>query len=145
MTPDDATTPTGPRIAALSEAERAWVDGHLAALVADGIAPHDLAGLGALFDARLAEWSAAGDAARGDPNDLINRIGVGLGEHIRLRCGLRWVIATDEHGTDLAIHGEPGAILVFPAGMVAARWVAREAGALPPLAEAIVERVDQIR
>jgi hypothetical protein len=47
--------------------------------------------------------------------------------------------------TELALHGQPGHIVLFPANLVAKRWVAGETAVLPGLAAELIERVTQIR
>lgn len=46
--------------------------------------------------------------------------------------GLTWVIATDEHGSDLAVYGLPGTgdVLLYPLNFVAKRWERHEANFL---------------
>src|SRR5262245_56372508 len=34
---------------------------------------------------------------------------------------MRWVVVTDEHGTDIAVHGAPGDVLVFPTSVIGKR------------------------
>lgn len=102
----------------------------------------DSASLGAHFDQQLQRWSRAASV---DPNPLINRIGSGLGEQLVRRAGLRWVVASDAQGTEIAVHGQPGDILLYPTNIVAKRWVANEYGFLPALVTAVLERLGQIR
>ena len=54
---------------------------------------------------------------------------VGQGRTSNPGAGLRWVIAADKHGADLAVFGLPGSgdVLVYPANFVAKRWEWREA------------------
>ncbi|GAA5122471.1 hypothetical protein [Haloechinothrix salitolerans] len=58
---------------------------------------------------------------------------------------LRWVDASDALGTEIAVHGQPGDILLYPTNIVAKRWVAHEYGFLPTLVAAALERLGQIR
>ncbi|WP_116946953.1 DUF3806 domain-containing protein [Jiangella endophytica] len=131
-----------PTITELDDAERAWVAERLALL---GRADGDIVALGAAYDAALRGWTSVPPEERPDPNELINRLGVGFGEHVRRRAGLAWVVASDEHGTELALHGQPGDVLLYPANLVAKRWVAGETGVLPDLAAALIEQVTSIR
>jgi hypothetical protein len=127
----------------LTDAERVWIDAHLNALTAAGV--NGIAGLGGHYDLQLSEWLSRPESDRPDPNEMINRLGVGFGEYVRRASDTRWVIATDQHGTELALHGEPGNILMFPTNMVAKRWVAGEVGALPALASATARSIDEFR
>ena len=60
---------------------------------------------------------------------------------------LKWVIATDEHGGDLAVFGLPGAgdVLVYPANFVAKRWERRETDFLVRSYGEIVGTVHSLR
>ena len=57
------------------------------------------------------------------------------------------VIATDEHGTELAVYGLPnrGDVLVYPANFVAKRWEQRETNFLEEAYRRIAEDVRAIR
>lgn len=131
-----------PSITELNEAERARVAESLAAL---GRSDGDIIALGAAYDAALRGWMSVPPDQRPDPNELITRLGIGFGEHVRRQTGLAWVLAGDEHGAELALHGQPGDVLLYPANLVAERWVAGETGVLPGLAAALIERVTGIR
>lgn len=126
----------------LNDAERAWVAETLAAL---GRSDGDIVALGAAYDAALRGWTSVSPDERPDPNGLINRLGIGFGEHVRRQTGLAWVIAADEHGTELALHGQPGDVLLYPANLVAKRWVAGDTGVLPELAATLIEQVARIK
>ena len=41
-------------------------------------------------------------------------------------CDLKWVVVTDEQGTEIAIHGQPGDVLIFPPNFVAKRYVNKQ-------------------
>jgi len=41
---------------------------------------------------------------------------------------MRWGVAADAHGTELAVLGPVGDLLVYPANAVGTRWAARESG-----------------
>lgn len=136
---------SGPAITELNDAERAWIAESLASLREAGIADGDIVALGAAYDHALGGWLAMPLEERPDPNDVVNRFGIGFGEHLRHHTGLAWVIASDEYGTELALHGQPGDVLLHPANLVAKRWVAGETGVLPALAAGLIERLAQVR
>jgi hypothetical protein len=75
----------------------------------------------------------------------VNAIGVAFGQHLAGRAELEWVIATDDQGSDLALHGQPGDILVYPANAVAKRVVDGEHAFIRPLLEALVDSIEQRR
>src|SRR5262245_55438096 len=70
---------------------------------------------------------------RTDPNPLINMVGLAFGQRLVDELGLEWAVVTDEYGTEIAVHGEPGDILVFPTNLVAKRWESGEASFLAKL------------
>src|SRR5256885_11936526 len=120
--------PKGPKVEPLSQAELAWRDNQLAvaALIAERYTeanetPPSLDRL----DACVTGW-LADDDSRVDVNRLVNAVGVAFGVHLANHAALDWVIATDEQGSDLALHGEPGNIILFPANAVAKRITAGE-------------------
>ena len=55
-------------------------------------------------------------------NAIINLVGVGVGQHLVAELGLEWAVVVDEYGTDLAVTGQPGNIVVTPTSFVAKRW-----------------------
>jgi hypothetical protein len=74
-------------------------------------------------------WTTFGGALResgDDPNAIINMIGLAFGQVLVDRLGLAWVVATDEHGTEIALHGELGDLLVYPTNLVGKRWASGE-------------------
>src|SRR6185312_10210548 len=81
----------------------------------------------AALDRAFAAWLASEPAAA-DVNAIINCVGIALGQALVETVGLQWVVATDEYGIELAVHGLPnrGDVLVYPANFVAKRWERRE-------------------
>jgi hypothetical protein len=122
------------KIDELSENEVAWVKTQLENALkfvedfspADSAQPLNLAAL----DRAYAAWIDSGPTEVPLINATINCVGVAFGQILLDGVGLelRWVIATDEYGTDLAVYGLPnqGDILVYPATFVAKRWETRE-------------------
>ena len=82
----------------------------------------------AALDRAFKAWISADPKDVDDINGVINAVGVAFGQFLVEGAGLRWVIATDEHGSDLAVFGLPSAgdVLVYPANFVAKRWERRE-------------------
>jgi hypothetical protein len=89
----------------------------------DPVAPFTMAALDRAFAAWLASEPAAPDV-----NAIINCVGIAFGQALVDRVGLQWVVAMDEYGTELAVHGlaHQGDVLVYPANFVAKRWERRE-------------------
>ena len=125
----------------LNEGERDWVDARVGALRQVGVDARDAESLGQFYDRALADWLATPEGDRPDPNALVNMIGVGLGECILGRVDLRWVIATDEFGTELALHREGNEVLVYPPTMVGKRWSERTSGFIPDLVDEVARSV----
>ena len=117
------------KIEAISNAERAWVAAQLtsASEFVGAFSPNDTGqalSLAAL-DRAFGAWMRSGAADdTGNANKIINSVGVAFGRLLVEDLGLEWVIATDEHGSDLAVYGLPGTgdVLVYPANFVAKRW-----------------------
>jgi hypothetical protein len=59
-------------------------------------------------------------------NDMINMIGLAFGQFFVDYRGLEWIAVKDNHGTDIAVHGNPGDTLIFPTNFVAKRYERQE-------------------
>lgn len=82
----------------------------------------------AVLDRAFKAWLAKDPTDANEINAVINAVGVVFGDHLVEGTGLKWVIATDPHGSDLAVYGLPGSgdVLVYPANLIAKRWERRE-------------------
>jgi hypothetical protein len=137
-----------PRIEPLSEGERKWIEAHLRiarSFVAlyTGVEPSGALPTPDVLDAAWAGWLPQWEAQ--DPNAIINAVGMVIGEHLIAALGLMWVVATDEHGSELAVHGEPCNVLVFPANLVGKRFASRTTGFIAPLLEQMIQDVRRMR
>ena len=110
------------RVDELNEAERAWIASLLAELHANRV-EIERDSLSEYFDRLRHGWFATRPRKRPDPNPIVNRTGAGLGDLLVRSLGLRWAIVTDEYGTEMAVHGDVGDILLFPMNAVGKRWV----------------------
>lgn len=142
-----ASNQPGPNVEPLRESETAWRDKQIGAaqLLArrytgesDALPPVDR------LDSTISGW-LDDDPSRVDINVLVNAVGVAFGQHLAIAGQLDWVIATDEHGSDLALHGQPGDILIYPANATAKRVVAGERDFLRPLFSQLLSDVEQRR
>jgi len=133
-------------------AEREWVESnlHLAeelvrtyATTASGASSLTL--LDDAFAAWLASWLDQPEEDRDDPNSFINAFGIAFGQRLVDELGLEWKAVTDADGTEIAVHGQPGDILVFPPNLVAKRFVARETWFLASIYEELARMVDDFR
>jgi hypothetical protein len=140
----------GQRISELSAAERAWVDDNLAAAhryvadaghLLDGTQPLDPPAL----DAAWSFWLQAWPADEEDPNPVINALGLAFGQYLVDRLGLDWKVVEDENGTEIAVHGQVGEVLVFPPNLVAKRLEQRATDFFVPVAGQIEQRVAEVR
>jgi hypothetical protein len=121
-----------PKLSQLNQNERAWIESQIdcasqfvsvfSPIQTD--APLSLANL----DRAFAAWLATDERDTKIVNSIINCVGITFGQSLVDGAKLRWVIASDDHGTDLAVHGLPGKgdILVYPANFVAKRWERKE-------------------
>ncbi len=121
---------TSPKIEPLTGAESAWISTQLknAEDLVGKLSPEDVGKpitieiLDRMFTNWLSSGKDSGDASA--VNHVINAIGVTFGRLLVEGLGLRWVIAIDEHGSDLAVYGLPGSadVVIYPANFVAKRW-----------------------
>jgi hypothetical protein len=139
-----------PRFEPLNDGERAWVADNIAQACTFakkyGGDPEtvDRASLAALdrvwslFTSNLRETG-------GDPNGVINMIGLAFGHHLATTCELSWVVATDEQGSEIALYGQLGEILIYPTNFVAKRWIAGEGAFMERVFEQIQADVTRLR
>lgn len=136
------------KIDELTENEQAWLveQLHGAELFVEAYAPGEGQGLPSLeaLDRAWTAWMAAGETDGTVINGAVNAVGAAFGQWLSEGGVLRWVIATDEHGSDLAVYGLPGRgdILVYPANFVAKRYERRETGFLARSYQQITEQVE---
>lgn len=133
------------RIEPLNQAELAWIGEHLNVLAEAGVDVANARQLSAHYDALLADWLSVSEHQRPDPNPLINLIGLGLGECLTRQTGLSWVVASDDAGTEIALYGQVGDVLIYPTNAVAKRWVAGQAGFIPGFVEQALRSVAAFR
>jgi hypothetical protein len=97
--------------------------------------------LDAAYAAWFTDWRARPAGERDDPNVFDNAFGLAFGQHLVDTLGLEWAIVTDEHGTEIAVHGQPGDVLVFPPNLVAKRLERGEMHFFEPLSREIGAQV----
>ena len=136
-------------ISELNDAEQMWVQDNVAAArryVEDAGHPVDGPPLDpAALDVAWSFWLHGWPADQEDPNPVINAIGLAFGQYLVEHLGLAWKVVEDEFGTEIAVHGDPGDILVFPANLVAKRLESRETDFLVPVAAWMEEQVTMVR
>ena len=120
------------KIYPINASEAAWIKIQLENTVkfVEGFSPEDSeqALRLAALDRAFAAWVASEPTDTDLINAVINYVGIAFGQALVNGMGLEWVIATDEHGSDLAVYGFPGRgdVLIYPANFVAKRWERRE-------------------
>jgi hypothetical protein len=134
----------------LNEAERQHLDGLLEAAralvlaggfpVADGELPTPVQ-----LDRCFVSWAAEPIETRVHANDVVNAFGAALGAHLCGRLGLRWILVSDEYGTEFAVNGDPDDILIFPINATAKRLDRGETRFFEEFIEAVVRQVQEIR
>ena len=79
-------------------------------------------------------------------NSVINAVGIAFGQSFVEGIGLSWVVATDEHGSEIAVHGLPGKgdIFIYPTNLVAKRWEHRQTHFLEPTYKRIADEIHSV-
>ena len=138
------------KLSPLTDKEGEWVASQIqaASQFVDAFSPAD-AGQPltlAALDRAFASWLGTDMTDNELVNGSINCVGIAFGQFLVDGVGLAWVIATDQYGTDLAVHGLPGNgdVLVFPANFVAKRWERREINFLENSYQQIADQVQAV-
>lgn len=97
------------------------------------------------FAAWLEAWHGQQEADRDDPNANINVFGLAFGQQLVDGLGFEWKVVGDSDGTEMAVVGQPGDVIVFPPNLVAKRFVARETRFLEDVYEEIAWTCDRLR
>jgi Domain of unknown function (DUF3806) len=139
------------KVEPLTEKENAWISVQLqnASSFVEAYSPSHtgqpvtLAGL----DRAFAAWIATKPTDPKSINAIINCVGVAFGRFLVEGAGFEWVIATDKHGSDLAIYALPGTgdVLVYPTNFVAKRWESRTGNFLAESYDKISAQVQKLR
>ncbi len=134
--------PERPTFSALGDAERDWMAGHLEVIDEFGVDLDRASDVARLYDYFLTLPTEDDFGNRSDANVFINILGTVFGAHLTRRTTLAWAIATDSHGSELVVHDPRGDWLVYPANLIAKRWVTRESGEfIPAVSDDIVARM----
>lgn len=139
-----------PKIEQLTDKEQQWLASQLesAAKFVAAFAPQeaDVPPTLSALDQAFAAWLATNERDTDVINSTVNCIGAAFGQFLVDGIGLNWVIATDEHGSDLAVYGLPGKgdVLVYPANFVAKRWERGETRFLESAYEQIEQHVSTL-
>lgn len=105
----------------------------------------DPAALDDAYAAWFQDWSGQAPGEQEDPNVFVNAFGLAFGQYLVDTLKLGWAVATDEHGTEIAVHGQPGDVLVFPPNLVAKRFERSETQFFQPVYEEMRRQVEALR
>jgi hypothetical protein len=102
-------------ISELTEREKEWLAFQLkvASAFIESFSPSDAShpvSLAAL-DRAFAGWMATQPTESDVINSTINGFGMAFGQTLVDGLGRQWVIATDGHGSEMAVYGLPGTVL----------------------------------
>lgn len=139
--------PTPPEIEPLSISESQWRGQQVEAarqLVERYCGTSEMPPSLASLDAAVAAWFDDEADDRPDVNDLVNAVAVAFGHHLAKAADLSWVLATDERGSEIALHRTAGDVLIYPTNLVAKRIVDDERGFIQPLYDQLAARTRDI-
>jgi hypothetical protein len=140
-TPPEADDPT---LEPLTAAEVDWVRSSIAELSEQDVRFGDIDDLGRHYDEMLNAWLRLDETHRPDPNAIINQIGLAFGQYVADQAKLDWIVATDQHGTEIALHRERGNVLLYPTTLVAKTWAEHQRNTLPALARDMIATVERL-
>jgi hypothetical protein len=123
----DDGRPERPEDAPIGEAERARIDAALARMSEAGWDVDDLQSIATAYD------QAFGADATASPgrDDVVEVVGLAIGEHLVRHGRMDWRIVTDAFGTDLGVVARRRPVSVIPTTIVATRWINGERGWIP--------------
>ena len=78
------------------------------------------------LDEAFARWMDQHDPKKEDPNPFINAFGIAFGQYLVDHDDMKWAVVIDDQGTEMAVHGKPGDVLIFPPNFVSKRYVSRQ-------------------
>lgn len=136
-----------PKLSKPNNTELDWIANNLAAtreLIAefnDSVAEIEPS----LLDSAFAAWLSRHEPDTEDPNPVINAFGIAFGQYLVEQLQLTWTVASDKYGTEMAVHGQPGNILIYPLNLVAKRYTARETGFFVPLFSEFQNQIETVR
>jgi Domain of unknown function (DUF3806) len=140
--PADQVDQVDPVLEPLTTAEVDWVRSSIAELGEQDVRFGDIDDLGRHYDEMLNAWIRLDESHRPDPNAIINQIGLAFGQYVADQAKLDWTVATDAHGTEIALHRQRGNMLIYPTDLVSKRWAAHERNVIPALARDLIATVE---
>ena len=140
----------GQTIADLNDAEREWAAaglrtaGGVAQSAGLAVTPGDVLAPDVL-DTAWAAWLGGHARGQEDPNPYINGFGLAFGAYLVDQLGLEWKKATDEYGTEIAVWGREGDIVVLPTNLVGKRYAAGTQRFFADIASKMEDDIGRIR
>lgn len=140
----------GQKITELNPSERQWVAsnielaGEIAKAYGLAVEPGDRLDPQVL-DTAWAAWLTDPERGDEDPNPYINAFGLAFGDYLLERLGLEWRVVEDRQGTEMAVWGKEGDVLVFPPNLVGKRYVAGTTSFFAEVAATTEESVTRVR
>ncbi len=134
----------------LNESERQWVANNveLAGEIAKSVGVEVVPGqvlVPEVLDAAWGAWLGGHERGQEDPNPYINAFGLAFGAYLADRLALEWKVVQDKDGTEIAVWGREGDILVFPPNIVGKRYVAGTLRFFADVAARTEEQVGRVR
>ena len=111
------------RILEPTSAEVNWIDEHLR--IVREMSKEEITAT--VLDSLWEPWINGWEPGMEDPNLFINAFGLAFGQILADRLRLEWKLVEDEHGSEIALYGSSGEILIFPINTIAKRFVDRVA------------------
>jgi hypothetical protein len=101
----------------------------------------------AILDKAFGAWIATKPTDIQQINGTINKVGIAFGQKMVDNLGLKWVIATDRYGTELAVYGYPkrGDVIIYPANFIAKRWERKESNFIEQAYKNIEKEIKNIK
>lgn len=109
------------------------------------VATHGVLADPSALDAAYAAWYAQHDRETENPNAMINAFGLAFGQYLVANLALTWAVVSDGQGTEIAVHGQPGDILVFPLNLVAKRYTKGEMRFFQSLYDQTRQQIEGLR
>jgi hypothetical protein len=122
-------------------AELNWIDEHVRIVREMANGEVTAAELDSLWEPWIESWQPGAE----DPNFFIDAFGLAFGQILADELRLEWKLVEDEHGSEIALHGSVGEILVFPTNTVAKRFVDRVARPFVELQDWYESQITEVR
>ncbi len=118
----------------LSDDHKTFLANHIKLANQAEVNLEDPASVAEFYQLVYATWQTSPEGAHAELQEpYCNAAGVAYGELLIRTTPLRWVIAEDSLGRELALHAEQNNVLVYPLNAVEKRWALGEDGDFIPV------------